>query len=168
MRRHSAPPARFLATAEDGGAGERGRLAQLLLDPEEAVVLRDAVRARRRAGLDLSRAGAHGQVGDRRVLGLARAVGDHGRVAGVARDLHRLQRLGESADLVHLDQDRVPDAEVDPAAEPLRVGDEQVVAYQLGAVGLSFSVRAFQPSQSSSSMPSSIETIGKRSTSSCQ
>src|SRR5215211_3514802 len=51
-------------------------LAELLLDPQELVVLRHPVRARRRAGLDLARRGADGEVGDRRVLGLAGAVRD--------------------------------------------------------------------------------------------
>ena len=67
-------------------------------------------RARRGAGLDLAGVGGDGEVGDRRVLGLARAVRDHGRVAVALRQLDRVERLGQRADLVHLDQDRVGDA----------------------------------------------------------
>src|SRR5215211_5663437 len=52
---------------------------ELLLDPEEAVVLRYALRARRCSRLDLPRAHRDDEVGDRRVLGLARAVADHRR-----------------------------------------------------------------------------------------
>src|SRR6266487_125761 len=48
--------------------------AQLFLDPQELVVLRDAVGSRGRACLDLSRVRRHRKVGDRRVLGLAGAV----------------------------------------------------------------------------------------------
>ena len=49
---------------------------------------------------------------------------------------------------------------VDAALEPLDVGDEQVVADDLDPGPPSWSVSAFQPSQSSSSSGSSIETIG--------
>ena len=73
------------------------------------------------------------EVGDRRVLGLARAVGDHRRVAGLAGDPDRLEGLGQGPDLVDLDQDRVADAELDPAPQPLGVGDEEVVADELDA-----------------------------------
>ena len=55
--------------------------AQLLLDAQQLVVLRDAVRARGRARLDLPGAERDREVGDRRVLGLARAVRHDRRVA---------------------------------------------------------------------------------------
>jgi hypothetical protein len=42
-----------------------------------------------------------------RILGLARAVRHHGRVAGAVRHVDGVQRLGQRADLVDLDQDRV-------------------------------------------------------------
>ena len=45
-----------------------------------------------------------------RVLGLARAVRGDRRVAGVPRHLHRVERLGDRADLIELDQQRVADA----------------------------------------------------------
>ena len=53
--------------------------AELLLDPQQLVVLRDALGARRRAGLDLADGGRDREVGDRRVLGLAGAVRDRRR-----------------------------------------------------------------------------------------
>ena len=40
------------------------------------------------------------EVGDRRVLGLARAVRDHGRVARLLREPDRVERLGQRPDLV--------------------------------------------------------------------
>src|SRR5690348_536838 len=43
-------------------AGEGGRGAQFLLDPQQPVVLGDAVRARGGAGLDLTGAGGDGEV----------------------------------------------------------------------------------------------------------
>ncbi len=88
-------------------------------------------RARRRAGLDLARVGRDREVGDERVLGLARAVRDDRGVAGVLRGADRVERLGERADLVDLDQDRVGDAAVDAALEARGLGHEQVVADEL-------------------------------------
>ena len=49
---------------------------------------------------------------------------------------------------------------VDAALQALGVGDEEVVADELDAVAERARSSAFQPSQSSSSIPSSIETIG--------
>jgi GAF domain-containing protein len=54
-------------------------------DAQELVVLRDAVGAARRAGLDLARVGGDREVGDEGVLGLARAVRDDRAVAVAAR-----------------------------------------------------------------------------------
>ncbi len=48
---------------------------------------------------------------------------------------------------------------LDAPAQALRVGDEDVVAHQLDR-DPERAVSAAQPSQSSSAMPSSIETIG--------
>src|SRR5512146_344622 len=57
------------------------RVAQLLLDPDELVVLRDTVGPAGRTGLDLSGIGGHRDIRDCRVLGLARAVADDRGVA---------------------------------------------------------------------------------------
>ena len=74
------------------------------------------------------------QVGDRGVLGLARAVAHHAAVAVPMGQVDGVERLGQRADLVHLDQEGVGGALVDAAREPLRVGDEQVVADDLDPV----------------------------------
>ena len=111
-----------------------GALAELLLDPQELVVLRDPVAPRRGTRLDLPYAGRDGQVGDGRILGLAGAVGHDRRVPVRTREVDRLERLRERPDLVHLDEDRVADALVDAAAQALDVRDEQVVADELHAV----------------------------------
>jgi hypothetical protein len=67
--------------------------------------------------------------------------------------------LGQRADLVDLDQDRIGNAVADPLAEALCVGDEQIVPDQLQPrselVGQRLPARhVILP------MPSSIETIG--------
>src|SRR5438552_10428482 len=51
------------------------RVAQLLGDAQQLVVLRDAVGARRAPGLDLPYSGRHGEVGDEGILRLAGATG---------------------------------------------------------------------------------------------
>jgi hypothetical protein len=57
------------------------RIGQFLGDAEQLVVLRVAVAAAGGAGLDLAAVGGHGDVGDRRVLRLARSVAQDGGVA---------------------------------------------------------------------------------------
>ena len=75
-----------------------------------------------------------GEVGDRGVLGLAGAVAHHAAVAVPVREVDGVEGLGQRADLVDLHQQRVGRAELDAAAEPLGVGDEQVVADDLHPV----------------------------------
>ena len=72
--RRARPPSSATLCPEDAPPGVRRVGAERLLDAQQLVVLGDAIRARRRAGLDLAAAGGDGEVGDRRVLGLARAV----------------------------------------------------------------------------------------------
>ena len=55
-------------------------------------------------------------------------------VTGLLGGLDGLERLGERADLVDLDQDRVGGTQLDALLEALGVGDEQVVAHQLHLV----------------------------------
>ena len=59
----------------------------------------------------------------------------HDAVSVSLRHLDRVERLGERADLVHLDQDRAPDSVADPALEPLRVRHENVVPHELHSGG---------------------------------
>ena len=47
------------------------------------------------------------------------------------RQIDGVQGLGQGANLVDLDQDRVGQALADAHAEPRRVGDKQIVAHQL-------------------------------------
>src|SRR6218665_3898344 len=120
--------------AECGAAGVLGDFAQILFDAQQLVVLGDAVGAAQRTGVDLAGVGAHGDVGNGAVLGLARAVRDHGGVAGALGHFYRGKGFGQRADLVDLDQDRVGDALVYALLEEPGVGHEQVVAHQLHLV----------------------------------
>src|SRR5581483_1595798 len=85
-------------TGERLPARIRRATAELALDPQQLVVLGDAVRARRRPRLDLAGAERDREVGDRRVLRLPRAMRHHGRIAVRLREPHRLDRLGERPD----------------------------------------------------------------------
>src|SRR5438034_1375775 len=108
-------------------------VAALHSDREAPVVLRRPLRAARGAGLDLSRPGGDREVGDERVLGLARAMRHDRAVARPRRAPHRGARLAHRPDLVQLDEDRVRDLPLDAARQELLVGDEDVVADQLHA-----------------------------------
>ncbi len=81
-RRGTPRHARLLVARQRRQSREAGRLTQVLLNPQQLVVLGHAVRTGRRARLDLSRVDRHRQVGDRRVLGLTRTVRDHRAVGG--------------------------------------------------------------------------------------
>src|SRR5690606_19856299 len=93
--------------------------------------LGDAIGTAQGASLDLTGGSAYGQVGDGAVLGFTRTVGNNCGVTGCLSHLDGFQGLGQRADLVELDQDRVADALVDAFLENLGVGHEQVVTDQL-------------------------------------
>ena len=117
------------------GAGPvHGVAAQLFLDPQELVVLGDAVGPAGRAGLDLAGVRGHGDVGDGRVFGLAGAMTDDRGEAGTIGHLDGLQGFGQSANLVHLDQDAVGAALGDASRQALGVGHVEVVANDLDFV----------------------------------
>ena len=76
----------------------------------------------------------HRDIGDGGVLGLAGAVRDHRRKPGLVGHFDGLERLGEGADLIDLDQDRIGDALFDPLGQAGRVGNEQIITDQLDGV----------------------------------
>jgi hypothetical protein len=147
--------------SREGGKPRRrrsGGVVEQLLDAQQLVVLGHAVGSGRGAGLDLAAVGGHGEVGDRGVLGLARAVAHHAAEAVAVGQVDRVEGLGQRADLVDLDQQGVGGARRCPL-QSARVGDEQVVADDLDLVADAL-VSDAQPSQSSSSSGSSMETSG--------
>src|SRR4051812_8201084 len=125
---------RLLRQREGERPGVTRGVIELFLDAQQLVVLRDAFAPGRRTGLDLSAVGRNGEVGDRRVLGLTRAVAHHARVPIAVREADRVERLGQSADLVDLDEQRVAGTLADATREPLRIRDEDVVTDELDAV----------------------------------
>src|SRR5690606_28938855 len=103
-------------------------------DAKHSVVLGDSFAAGRCSGLELSATGGDGEVGDEGVGGLSGAVGDHLRVDGLAADGEGVESFGDGADLVDLDQGGVADVLADGVADDGGVGDEDVVADELGPV----------------------------------
>src|SRR6266478_283665 len=110
------------------------RPAQFLLNPQQLVVLGDAVRARCRSGLDLSRPGRDGEVGDDRVFAFARSMRDHRRVAVPQRQIDGVESLTYRSDLINFDQDRVGHTFIDALLQTIDVSDEQIVDDQLNLV----------------------------------
>ena len=79
----------------------------------------------------MASAGGHSQIGNGGVFGLAAAVADHAGVAIAAAQVDRLERFAQRADLIHLDQDRIGDAQINAPLQSGAVGHEQVIAHQL-------------------------------------
>merc|ERR1719375_2739022 len=113
------------------GTREDGRIPELLLDAHELVVLAVALRAAGRPRLDLARAEADGQVGDGAVLGLPRAVGGHHAPAVLLAQLHRVDGLGDGADLVDFEEERVAGLVGDRALHARDVGHREVITHHL-------------------------------------
>mmetsp|Transcript_104443 Transcript_104443/g.271899 ORF Transcript_104443/g.271899 Transcript_104443/m.271899 type:complete len:223 (+) Transcript_104443:78-746(+) len=117
-------------------ASVHGLVAKLLLDAQQLVVLRVPLRSARSACLDLARAQADGQVRDEHVLGLTGAVRNHDAPALLLAHLARLDGLGDGADLVHLQEQRVACRLValHGLRNALRVRDQQIIAHDLNAL----------------------------------
>src|SRR5713101_3771527 len=85
-------------------------------------------------------------------------------VSRLARQLNRVDRFRHRADLVQLDQNRIGDAFVDSARQPLCVGYNRSSPtswiFFFDVLLPTLIVSCFHPAQSSSAMPSSIDTIG--------
>ena len=143
-----------------GAAGVARRGPQLLLDADELVVLGQAVGAAERAGLDLPAVGGDREVGDGGVLRLAGAVAHHRLVAGAVRGLapppgsRTACRSGSPSPGWRCRR---------RCSMPWRRRSGLVTKRSSPTswtVAPSLSVSSFQPSQSSSEQPSSMETIG--------
>ena len=100
-----------------------GGLSQLLFDAQQLVVLGHAIGARRRPVL-IWPTRCDRQIGDKGIFRLAAAVRHDGGIAIAPRQIDRLQRFADCADLIHLDQNGIGDAFFDAPLEALGVGDK--------------------------------------------
>src|SRR5688500_10400204 len=115
-----------------------GGVAELLLDAQQAVVLRDPLGSADRAGLDLARVERHDEVRDGGVLGLAGAMADDRGAARVLRHLDRLDRLRQRPETVELSEDAVRGALSYCACQALGLRHPQIVAHYLDAASAPF------------------------------
>ena len=139
----------FLNSLPEVSSGELGVGSELLLNPEELVVLGQPLGPARGPGLDLAGTETHHQVSDEAVLSLARPdmqecwqsskknyeilspVRHHGAPALGLGHVVRLDRLRHAADLVDLEKKAVAGLLIDSGGDPLGVGDKEVVTYDL-------------------------------------
>src|SRR5690606_4138343 len=107
---------------------------QLLLDPQQLIVLGNPIRTAQGACLDLSSGSTHCQIGNCRIFGFAGTVRNHRRVSRVFSHFNGVQSLGQAANLVKLDQNRVASLLLDTFFQNLGVGDKQVITDQLHTI----------------------------------
>mmetsp|Transcript_19656 Transcript_19656/g.36931 ORF Transcript_19656/g.36931 Transcript_19656/m.36931 type:complete len:493 (-) Transcript_19656:67-1545(-) len=117
--------------AAESHAGIDGLIAQLRLDPQELIVLGRPLPAARRSRLDLSRAQPHGQVGDVRILRLARSMGRHDAPTVLLGELDGVDRFRDGTDLIDLEEEAVGRTLVDGLLDLGGVGHGQIVSDHL-------------------------------------
>ena len=93
--------------------GKDGAISQFFLNPEKLIVFGYPVCPGGGAGFDLAGIGAHGQVCNGRILGLARAVGNDGSISGLFCHLDDFKSFRQCSDLIEFDQYGVSDAFLD-------------------------------------------------------
>ena len=96
-----------------------GGVAEFLVNPEELVVLADTVGAAGGACLDLADVCGDGEIGNDGIFGFTAAMAHDGGVAGTTGHVDGFEGLGECADLVYLNKDRIGTAEFDAFGESL-------------------------------------------------
>ena len=125
----------LLAKAVEGvAAGILSHFGEVFLDAKKLVVLGHAVGATHGTGLDLTGVETNGDVGDRAVFRLARAVGDDGGVARALGHLNGFKRFGKRTDLVDLDEDGVRNPLFNAFLKDGGIRHEEVVTHELDAL----------------------------------
>jgi len=104
-------------------ASEDCAIAELFLNSQNLVILGEAVRAARSAGLNLTCAEAADEVTNEVVLSLARTVRNHDAPACSLRHVACLDRLGHGTNLVDLEEESIAKFLVDACLDALGVGD---------------------------------------------
>ena len=79
-------------------------LPQILLNTEQPVVFGDTLRAAGGSRLDLARVERDRQIGNRRVLRLAGAMGNDCSITCSVCHFNGIHRLGQGADLIEFNQ----------------------------------------------------------------
>src|SRR5262245_15183933 len=104
-----------LSAREDFHSRILGFAAKLFFDSQQLVVLADAVGSTRGSGLDLPGVECHGEIGNKGVFGFPGSVRHHRGVSRLMSLLYGLDGLGQTTNLIDLDQDGVGYAFLDTA-----------------------------------------------------
>jgi hypothetical protein len=115
-------------------AGKSAVGTENLFDTKQLVVFRDSVASTPGARLYLTGIHGDGEIGNRRVFGLAGSMGDDRRESIVVGQSDGFQRLGECSYLIQFDQDRIGASRLDALSKEFRVRDEEIVADDLDLV----------------------------------
>lgn len=113
-----------------------GKLTKLLFNAENLVELGQALRTGRGTSLDLTGTDTDGNVSNGDIFGLARSVRDHDTPAIGVGVLGSLDRLGQCADLVDLEEEGIAGLELNGLLDADGVGDGQVITDNLDVLGL--------------------------------
>src|SRR5215471_3200419 len=105
--------------------------SQVSFYAKKLVVFGCALRSAGGSRLDLPYSRGNSQVGDREIFGLTGAVTHNAGITILAREINCVERLGQSADLVGLDQHRVSNTTFDTSLDSFGISDEQIIANQL-------------------------------------
>lgn len=111
-------------------------VTELLLNAEDLVELGKTLRSGGSTGLDLTSAETDSNVSDGDVLSLTGSVRDHDTPAIGVRVLGGLDGLGQSTDLVDLEEESIARLELNGLLDAERVGDSQVITDNLNVLGL--------------------------------
>src|SRR5882757_3300453 len=120
-----------IGSGKNRATGKFCRGAEFFLDAQKLIVFGDAIGTGSGTGFNLARAGGDGEIGDKGVFGFAAAMRNDGVVSVFARKFDSVDRFGDAADLIELDENRVGNAFVNATREALGVGDEKIVADEL-------------------------------------
>ncbi|KAI6754374.1 hypothetical protein HG530_012888 [Fusarium avenaceum] len=113
-----------------------GLVTKLLLNSEDLVELGKTLRSGRGTGLDLTSTETDSDVSNGDILSLTGSVRDHDTPAVGVRVLGGLDGLGQSTNLVDLEEEGVARLELNGLLDAERVGDSQIVTNNLDVLGL--------------------------------
>ena len=118
------------------------------------------IRSGQRTRLDLSCVKTDYDICDRCIFRFTASVRNDRSVSGFLSHFDRIESFRQGSDLVYLDQNGVCDALFDTLCQSLVYLSRTDRLLPAGLLPPSLSVRIFQPSQSSSASPSSMEITG--------
>ena len=136
-----------------------GCAAKVFFNAQKLVVFCYAVSSCRCAGFNLACVNGNCNIRKRGIFRFAAAVGNNAGVACAFGGFDSTEGFGKRANLVYFNEDCVADMFFNAFFKACFIGYKQVVANKLNFLPRRL-VSFFQPSQSSSARPSSMDIIG--------